>query len=83
MIAKIIISANEDETRMGLLENGILMEYLVERLDVDRLVVHHQQAWALGWHGQIAKYGGLVGWCHGINLCCKWVTWSRAAVKSS
>ena len=26
MIAKIIISANEDETRMGLLENGILME---------------------------------------------------------
>ena len=31
MIAKIIISANEDENRMGLLENGILMEYLVER----------------------------------------------------
>lgn len=38
MIAKIIISANEDETRMGLLENGILMEYLVERKDEQHLV---------------------------------------------
>ena len=38
MIAKIIISANEDETRMGLLENGILMEYLVERKEEQHLV---------------------------------------------
>lgn len=38
MIAKIIISANEDETRMGLLENGILMEYLVERREEQHLV---------------------------------------------
>lgn len=38
MIAKIIISANEDENRMGLLENGILMEYLVERKEEQHLV---------------------------------------------
>ena len=38
MIAKIIISANEDENRMGLLENGILMEYLVERKEEQYLV---------------------------------------------
>ncbi len=31
MTAKIIIGVNEEETRMGLLENGLLMEYLVER----------------------------------------------------
>lgn len=36
--AKIIIGANEDETRMGLLENGRLMEYLVERTAEQHLV---------------------------------------------
>lgn len=36
--AKIIIGANEDETRMGLLENGRLMEYMVERTAEQHLV---------------------------------------------
>lgn len=31
METKIIISATSEETRMGLTENGRLMEYLVER----------------------------------------------------
>lgn len=38
MIAKIIISANEDETLWGYAENGILMEYLVERKEEQHLV---------------------------------------------
>lgn len=38
MTAKILIGATEDETRMGLLENGRLMEYLVERAEVNHLV---------------------------------------------
>lgn len=38
MTAKIIIGANEDETRMGLVEDGRLMEYLVERTAEQHLV---------------------------------------------
>lgn len=38
MTAKIIIGANQDETRMGLVENGRLMEYLVERTAEQHLV---------------------------------------------
>lgn len=38
MTAKIIIGANEDETRMGLVEDGRLMEYLVERKEEQHLV---------------------------------------------
>ncbi len=38
MTAKILIGATEDETRMGLLENGRLMEYLVERAEENHLV---------------------------------------------
>ncbi len=38
MIAKIIIGANEDETRMGLVEDGRLVEYLVERKEEQHLV---------------------------------------------
>ena len=38
MTAKIIIGANEDETRMGLVENGRLVEYLVERVADQHLV---------------------------------------------
>ena len=38
MTAKIIIGANEDETRMGLVENGRLTEYLVERTAEQHLV---------------------------------------------
>ena len=37
-IAKIIIGASADETRMGLVENGKLMEYLVERTAEQHLV---------------------------------------------
>jgi ribonuclease, rne/rng family len=36
--AKIIIGANEDETRMGLVEDGLLKEYLVERTAEQHLV---------------------------------------------
>lgn len=38
MTAKIIIGASADETRMGLVENGKLMEYLVERTAEQHLV---------------------------------------------
>lgn len=38
MTAKIIIGTNEDETRMGLLEDGRLVEYLVERKEEWHLV---------------------------------------------
>ncbi|MCQ2373982.1 MAG: Rne/Rng family ribonuclease [Phascolarctobacterium sp.] len=38
MIAKIIIGSSEDENRMGLLEDGQLMEYLVERHGEQHLV---------------------------------------------
>ena len=38
MTAKIIIGATEDETRMGLVEDGRLMEYLVERAEENHLV---------------------------------------------
>lgn len=38
MTAKIIIGATEDETRMGLVENGRLVEYLVERTAEQHLV---------------------------------------------
>ena len=38
MTAKIIIGASADETRMGLVENGRLMEYLVERTAEQHLV---------------------------------------------
>lgn len=38
MAVKIIIGANEDETRMGLIEDGRLAEYLVERRDGRHLV---------------------------------------------
>lgn len=38
MTAKIIIGATEDETRMGLVEDGRLMEYLVERTAEQHLV---------------------------------------------
>lgn len=38
MSAKIIIGANEDETRMGLVENHHLVEYLVERTSENNLV---------------------------------------------
>ncbi len=38
MAARIIIGASEDETRMGLLEDGRLMEYLVERAQEQHLV---------------------------------------------
>lgn len=38
MAAKIIIGANEDETRMGLIEDGRLLEYLVERTSEQHLV---------------------------------------------
>lgn len=38
MTAKIIIGVTEDETRMGLVENGLLMEYLVERAAEQHLV---------------------------------------------
>lgn len=38
MTTKIIIGANQDETRMGLMENGRLMEYLVERTAEQHLV---------------------------------------------
>ncbi len=38
MTAKIIISSTEDETRMGLVENGILTEYTVERARESHLV---------------------------------------------
>ena len=38
MTAKIIIGASADETRMGLVENGKLVEYLVERTAEQHLV---------------------------------------------
>lgn len=38
MTAKIIIGATEDETRMGLVQNGSLLEYLVERKEEKHLV---------------------------------------------
>lgn len=38
MTTKIIIGASEDENRMGLVENGRLMEYLVERQGEQHLV---------------------------------------------
>lgn len=38
MTKKIIIGVNKDETRMGLVENGILVEYLVERAEEQHLV---------------------------------------------
>ena len=38
MTAKIIIGATEDETRMGLVQNGRLLEYLVERKEEQHLV---------------------------------------------
>lgn len=38
MASKIIIGVSEDENRMGLLENGRLMEYLVERQGEEHLV---------------------------------------------
>ncbi|MDY4920256.1 MAG: Rne/Rng family ribonuclease [Phascolarctobacterium sp.] len=38
MTAKIIIGASADETRMGLVENGRLMEYMVERSSEQHLV---------------------------------------------
>lgn len=38
MTAKIIIGATEDETRMGLVQNGRLLEYLVERKEEKHLV---------------------------------------------
>lgn len=38
MAAKIIVGATEDETRMGLLEDGRLMEFLVERAAEQHLV---------------------------------------------
>lgn len=38
METKIIISATSEETRMGLTENGRLMEYLVERSSEKHLV---------------------------------------------
>ena len=38
MTAKIIIGASADETRMGLVENGKLMECLVERTAEQHLV---------------------------------------------
>lgn len=38
MKAKIIIGASADETRMGLVENGRLMEYMVERSSEQHLV---------------------------------------------
>ena len=38
MAAKIIVGATEDETRMGLLENGRLVEFLVERAADQHLV---------------------------------------------
>ncbi len=38
MLAKIIIGASEDENRMGLIEDGQLMEYLVERQGEQHLV---------------------------------------------
>ena len=39
METKIIISATSEETRMGLTENGRLMEYLVERSSEKHLVI--------------------------------------------
>lgn len=38
MAAKIIIGVSEDETRMGLVEDGRLMEYMVERAEDNHLV---------------------------------------------
>lgn len=38
MVTKIIIGASEDENRMGLIEDGVLMEYLVERQGEQHLV---------------------------------------------
>lgn len=38
MVAKILIGVTEDETRMGLLEDGCLMEYMVERSHEQQLV---------------------------------------------
>lgn len=38
MAYKIIIAASEDEARMGLLQNGRLVEYLVERREEQHLV---------------------------------------------
>lgn len=38
MTKKIIIGVNKDETRMGLLEDGVLVEYLVERAEEQHLV---------------------------------------------
>ncbi len=38
MTAKIIIGVTQEETRMGLVENGRLMEFMVERADENHLV---------------------------------------------